>query len=150
MKGDFHLWRLRRGEVLAFAGALALLVVLLALRWFGTRSGWAALPRFRWSALLTVAAAFALVFLQAARRAPAMPAVTSVIVIVLALVTVALVFVEVVVSPPAGRQPGAVLGLLAAGAVLLGAFLSLRQEGISARDEPAKIPTVTATGQVPS
>ena len=74
---DFDPSRLRRGEVLAGAGAVLLLVFMLAGKWYGhgsrARTGWQALPVLRWLVVVTIAAALALVVAQATRRAPGDP-----------------------------------------------------------------------------
>jgi hypothetical protein len=147
---DFHLSRLRGGELIAGAGALALLVLLLASPWYGTRTGWEALTNLRWLALVTILAAFALTYFQATRRAPALPAAMSVIVTVLGLLTALWLAIDLLLNHPAHQRVWAVAGLLAAVGVPAGAFLSLRREGISPRDAPTDIPLVTTGSQVPS
>jgi hypothetical protein len=147
---DFHLSRLRRGEVIAGGGALAVLVLLLAAPWYGTRTGWEALTNLRWLALVTILAAFALTYFQAARRGPALPAALSVVVTVLAALTTLWLAVDLVFNHPPHQRVWAVVGLLAGFAMLAGAFLSLRQEGISPRDAPTDIPLVTTGSEVPS
>src|SRR5205085_4913265 len=94
--------RLRRGEWLAGAGALALLVSLLALPWYAVKApyrstasllglatapnGWNSLNHIRWLLVLTILSGLALAYFQAARRAPALPSALSVIVTVLGLI----------------------------------------------------------------
>lgn len=137
--------RLRRGEILAAAGAVLLLVFMLAGKWYGSthsRTGWEALPTLRWLMAVTIAAAFVLAITQMTRRAPAVPVAVSVIVIVLGLITVLALIYRVLINPPAHEQAGAYLGLLSAVAVAYGGYLSLRQEGIARRDGPADIPVV--------
>jgi len=145
-----QLSRLRGGELLAGAGAVALLVLLFAAPWYGARTGWQALTGVRWMALLAVLAAFALAYLQASRRAPALPATMSVIATVLALLNAVWLAVDVAVSHPPQQSVWAPIGLAAACGLLAGAFLSLRQEGVGARDERTDIPTVAASGGVRS
>jgi drug/metabolite transporter (DMT)-like permease len=147
---EFHLSRLRRGELIAAAGALALLVLLLAFHWYGARTGWQALSGLRWLALVTILAAFALAYFQAARRAPALPAALSVIVGVLALITALWLAFDLVLNHPPHQRVWAFVGLIATCVVFYGGFRSLRQEGVSVRDERADIPTITAGTGVPS
>lgn len=142
--------RLRRGELTSGTAALVLLVLMLGVHWYGRLTGWQALTGLRWLAVVTIAAAFALTYFQAACRAPALPATLSVIVIVLAAMTALWLAVDVVLNHPAHQRIWAVVGLLAACAVLYGAFRSLRQEGVSTRDELKDIPTVEAVPGVPS
>jgi hypothetical protein len=142
--------RLRRGELIAAGAALALLVLMLVLRCYGSRTAWQTLTVWRWLALVTILTAFALTYFQASRRAPAVPAVISTVLNVLALINAVWLAVDVIVIQPAHERLTAVLGLLAAGGLLYGAYRSLRQEGIAPRDQPADIPTVTTGRKVPS
>jgi cytochrome bd-type quinol oxidase subunit 2 len=142
--------RLRRGEMLATAGAVLLLVFMLAGTWYGhgshARTGWQALPVLRWLVLVTIACALALAVAQATRRAPAIPATLSLIVTVLGLITVLALIYRVLIDPPAHEQAAAYLGLLSAIALAYGGFLSLRQEGILRQDGPTEIPVVRLGG----
>jgi hypothetical protein len=143
---NFDPARLRRGELLAGAGAVLLLVFLLAANWYGhgaqARTGWQALTTLRWLLVVTILAAFALVVTQTVRRAPAIPVTLSVIVTVLGLISVLALIYRVLISPAAHEQAGAYLGLLSALALALGGYLSMREEGIARRDAPAEIPVV--------
>ena len=107
-------------------------------------SGWNALTTLRWLLLLTGLAALVLVFLQATRPAPALPATMSMVVTVLGLLSAVALLYRVLVHTGGmfERRTGAYIGLLSAIAILLGGFRSLRQEGIAERDAPAEIPTV--------
>jgi hypothetical protein len=150
---DFDATRLRRGELLAGAGALLLAVFLLALRWYGvggrgsgSLTGWQGLMHLRWLALVTILAAFWLVLAQVTRRAPALPVALSVIVSVLGLLTALWLVYRVIVNPLPHEQIGAVLGLISACVLAYGAYLSMREEGISPKDERTDIPTVSLGG----
>ncbi len=150
--------RLRSGEWIAGAGALLLIVFMLALSWYGGQqaparsaparpasfNGWHGLTHLRWLVLVTILAALALVWLQATRRAPALPLTCSMFVMLLGGVTVLALFYRVVVDPPGGMSvnAGAYLGLLAAVAITYGGYKSMRTEGIAERDAPAEIETV--------
>lgn len=135
--------------MLAGAGGLLLLVFMFALDWYGGASrsggsvnGWQALASLRWLLLVTIAVALWLVFAQTSRRAPAVPVTLSVIVAVLGILsTLALVY-RVLIDPPAHRQAGAYLGLLAALGIAVAGWLSMRQEGIASQDERTDIPIV--------
>jgi hypothetical protein len=142
--------RLRAAELIAAGAAVALLVLMLALHWYGSRSGWQALTVWRWVALVSILTGLALAYFQAARRAPAVPAVLSVALSVIGLLNLVWLAFDVVLSHPAHQRFPAVLGLLAAGLLLYGGFTSLRREGISPRDAPSQIPTVTTGREVPS
>jgi hypothetical protein len=139
---DLRLGRLRLGELLAGAGGVLLVVLMLAVHWYGARTGWQVLTGARWLALVTVLAALLLVFTQATRPGPALPVTLSVIVFVLGLPTVAWLVYRVAISPAAREHAGGWLGLVSACLIVLGAFLSMRQEGIAQADEPGEIVTV--------
>ena len=158
---DLDLSRLRRGEWTAAVSAVLLLAFMLFLNWYGLNSvlaptaaalgrqtsytGWSALTDLRWLILLTVVAALALAYLQASRRAPAVPATMSVIVTVLGLITALALLYRVVIAPPGNdlqRQAGSFLGLASALGILYGAYASMRQEGIATRDGPQEIEIV--------
>ncbi|HEX4283108.1 MAG TPA: hypothetical protein VHZ27_20225, partial [Solirubrobacteraceae bacterium] len=87
-------------------------------------------------------AAVGLVFIQATRRAPALPVTMSLVVMLLGIVTVVALIIRVLIDPPPNEQAGAYLGLLSAIGIMVGGYLSLRQEGVARRDAPANIPIV--------
>jgi hypothetical protein len=160
-----ELSRLRAGEIAAGVSGLLLAVFMFALPWYGLKralaptasslgistsfDGWHALSHVRWLVLLTVIAALALAYFQAASRAPAIPVTISVIATVLGAITVLALIYRVLINVPGPAnlvdvKPGAYLGLVTAIGVLVGAFVSMREEGISPRDAPAEIETVRA------
>jgi hypothetical protein len=162
--------RLRPGEWIAGAGGLVLLASMFLLDWYQVTSGsgasgskfshstsvnaWQALTTLRWVMLVTIVASFALVYLQSSRRAPAIPATMSLIVTVLGILTVLALIFRVLIDLPGlvgnvSVSAGAYVGLLGAIAIAAGGYASLRQEGISPRDEPAEIPTVGSRGGGP-
>jgi hypothetical protein len=147
---DLRLSRLRAGELIAGASSLALLVVMLVLHWYGSRTGWQSLAHLRYLAAVTIACGFALTWFQATRRAPAIPVTLSVIVTVLGLATAVWLAYRVLVNPLAQQHVGAVIGLICACALVAGAFLSMRQEGIAPADEQMDVPTVRPGTGVPS
>lgn len=138
--------RLRRGELLAGTAGVLLLVFLVAGTWsshYGTsRTGWQLLTNLRWLLVVTSVAAIALAAAQVARRSPAIPVTLSMIVAVLGVISVLALVYRVLISAPAHEQAGAFLGLLSALGLTYGGYLSLREEGISARDAPRDIPVV--------
>jgi hypothetical protein len=84
--------------------------------------------------LVTILVAFALVYFQAAQRAPAVPVTLSVILTVLGGATLIAVIYRLLAGPPSGgglldQQAGAWLGLLASIGIAYGGFASLREEG---------------------
>jgi hypothetical protein len=74
----------------------------------------------------------------------------SVIVTVLGLATAVWLAYRVLVNPLAQQHVGAVIGLICACALVAGAFLSMRQEGIAPADEQMDVPTVRPGTGVPS
>jgi hypothetical protein len=159
--------RLRRGEWLAGAGGLALLISTFALPWYAvkapyrptasllgvatSRDGWTSLSNIRWLLVVTALAALALVYLQVSRRAPALPATFSIIVMVLGLISILILVYRVLINEPGpdsvvDQRIGAYLGLVAACVIMYGGYDSLRREGIAERDGPQEIETVTPGG----
>jgi prepilin signal peptidase PulO-like enzyme (type II secretory pathway) len=138
--------RLRRGELLAGAGAVLLTVFMLAGKWYGhgsqARTGWQSLTVMRWLLVVTIALAFTLVLTQVTRRSPAIPVTLSLFVMVLGVISVLALIYRVLINPPADEQLGAFLGLASAVGIAYGGYLSLREEGIAARDAPSEIPIV--------
>jgi cytochrome bd-type quinol oxidase subunit 2 len=145
---DFDPSRLRRGEMLAGVSAVLLVIFLIGGKWYGSGgtggsvTGWQALTDLRWLLLVTVLAAVGLVFVQATRRAPALPVTMSLVVMLLGIVSVVALIYRVLISPPAHEQAGAYLSLLSALGIACGGYLSLRQEGVARRDNRTDIPIV--------
>ncbi|HEV3390734.1 MAG TPA: hypothetical protein VG057_17060 [Solirubrobacteraceae bacterium] len=146
---DFDASRLRRGEWLAGASAVLLAIFLVGGKWYdgagrtgGSLTGWQALTDLRWLLLVTIVAAVGLLFTQATHRAPALPVTMSLVVMLLGIATVVALIVRVLIDPPPNVQAGAYLGLLSAIGIMVGGYLSLRQEGVARRDAPANIPIV--------
>jgi hypothetical protein len=161
---DFDPSRLRRSELIVGASAMVLLASMLFLKWYGLSSvfaptatklglstsvdGWNGLTHLRWLLLLTIACGLALVFLQATHRAPAVPVSMSLIVTVLGILTALALVYRVLINEPGSdsvveQKVGAFVGLISAIVLAYGGYESLRQEGISVKDAPAEIETVT-------
>lgn len=151
---SFDLGRLRRGEWLAGAGGVVLLVSLFLFKWYGMRiglsaiydnetihvtaTGWDAHTVLRWLMLLTGLAGIALWALTATQATDAVPLGTAVATVVVAGLTTLLLAWRVLVDEPGPNDLvsvkfGAYLGLVAAALVVVGAWLSLRDED---RDAP--------------
>ncbi len=138
--------RLRRGEWIVAASAIALLVLMFVPPWYGlpgpretaarargqatSVSAFHGLTDLRWLMLITLAFAFGLVFLQGTRRAPALPVTFSMFVTVLGgLTSLCLIYRVLINTPDAfGRKPAAYLGLLSVLVLTYGAFASMREE----------------------
>jgi hypothetical protein len=142
---------LRRGEIVAGAGGLALLIILFGLDWLRsagvTRDGWSAVPVLRWVIVVAALSALALTVAQATTRAPALPVSLSVIATVLSALTALLLIIRLLTTG-ATLQPGAYLGLLAAIGMTYGAFASLRAEHGWTPGPDHPIETVSLTGPI--
>jgi hypothetical protein len=153
---EFEFSRLRRGELIAGVSGIVLLASLLLASWYGSSaaasvlggsssaSGWSTLSVLRWLILIDALTAVALALSQAARRAPAIPVSLSVISTVIGALTVLALIYRVLINPPGpdnliDQRFGAVVGLLAAIALVYGAFTSLRKEGIAPGDAAAVV-----------
>jgi hypothetical protein len=167
---DFDSGRLRRGELIAGASGVSLLVFMFLFKWYGlggavpsdlvtaignrlhvatAQNAWHALTILRWLMLVTIFVALALALTQATRRSPAVPVSLSVIVTVLGSLTALLLVYRVLINLPGSdkfidQKIGAFLGLVSALGIALGGFESLREEGVTARDAPTEIPTVVS------
>jgi hypothetical protein len=144
---DFKPARLRRGEIVAGVGGLALLVFLFALPWLSagsgrTSTGWSGLPILRWLVVVSALTALALAFTQATRSAPAIPVTLSVFVTVLGALTVILLIIRLLTTG-SSLEAGAWLGLLAAIGITVGGFLSMREEDGSRTGPEHPIETVS-------
>jgi hypothetical protein len=141
--------RLRAGEIIAGASATLLLIFMFALKWYALNSmlsetagkglgqptawnGWNGLETLRWLLLVTIVAALALTYFQAAREGSAIPVTLSIIVTVLGgLSTIALIY-RVLINTPAptlDQRAGAYLGLVATIGIAYGGYKSMREEG---------------------
>ena len=160
---DFQPARLRKGELIVGAGSIVLLASMFLLKWFGLTgalapqaqrlgfatsvNGWHGLTTLRWFMLVTVTLGLALVYFQAARRAPAVPVSVSAIVSTVALITLLALIYRVLINGPGpdsliDPKAGAFVGLAAALAIVAGGYLSLREEGVMEADGPGEIPTI--------
>lgn len=164
--------RLRSGELVAGTGGLVLLASMFLLPWFGlpgtleptaltlrtvrtSLNGWHSLTSLRWLILLSILAALVLVFVQATNEAPAIPVTMSVVVAILgSLTALALVYRVLIDVPGAGsmieRKAGGFIGLVAAGAIAYGGYLSMRQEGAARKYDQRSIRTVEPSSRTRS
>jgi hypothetical protein len=119
--------RLRTGEWLALAAAVALLV-LLFLPWFDGRIGWTSLGWLMIALLVVCIAGVAWIAITTVdgvltRILPALVITTSV-----AALTVLVLVLRVVAFPPGDTEIAAYLGILATVAVFAGAGVALADE----------------------
>jgi hypothetical protein len=160
MKPDLS--RVGRGELIAGVCGILLLVFTIALTWFALKpplgwtaatlgvptsyTGWQSITHLRWLVVITAAAAIALPFVTAIRRAPAVPVALAVVVIALALLTFVLLLYRVLITVPGpgelDQQVGAYLGLLAPLGIFYGGYAALHREGVAPRDAPSDIELV--------
>jgi len=141
--------RTRTGELISFAGALALLVLMFAFEWFGlavatpaplqhaavssAEDAWRGLRDMRWLMLLTVFASIGSVVLHAAQRSRATKTDTSIPVTALGTLTAVLLGYRVLIDLPSANRVvdqklGAYLGLLAGVAIAYGGYESIREQ----------------------
>ncbi len=153
--------RVRIGEWVIGAAALVLLVSEFALKWYGLKgvlvvhfgaaafsvNAWNSLAAIRWLILLVALAGLAAWWTQGACRSPALPIAITVMLLPVALLTSILLVNRVLISLPSAAhdgsiRPGAVVGLIAAIALTVGCYVSLRMDGIRPEDGPGEIETI--------
>jgi hypothetical protein len=159
----FEWSRLRRAEIVAGVAAVVLLLAMFLLPWYAYKGdlaplaaklgvktsadAWHSLSTTRWLMLLTIAAALALVYLQATRPSPALPATFSLFVWLLGGLTSLVLIYRVLINVPGpndvvSRDVGGFVGLVACLVISFAGYRSLRDEGIAPQDAPKEIPTV--------
>ncbi len=166
----FRLDRLRRGEWLIGVAGLALGIDLLVVPWYSLAStfratsaefgaatratGFQAHHLLGPLALVCALLAIACWGLQATQRGPALPVCLTIVTALLTLVLAIALLVRVVFDPPnvlvqgapgvdtIRTDVGAVVGLVLAWALLIGTWISLRQDGIAEADAPRRIETL--------
>ncbi len=127
------LTRLRSGELIATVGAIAL-AVLTFRPWFqgpgGNMTAWDEFGVVDVLIVAVVLAALALAVATVTERTPALPVASAVWTTLLAFVTTIAILVWVLVLPgdATGRCPASWLGLAASAVILVGAWLSMRDE----------------------
>jgi peptidoglycan/LPS O-acetylase OafA/YrhL len=126
--------RLRAGEWLAGTGGVALIVSLL-LPWYGddrdTVTGFEAFDVIDILLVAVAAVAIALAVLQATQDGPSRPVAAGVLSVPLGFLGFVLVLFRLVDEPDVGGvQPAAYAALVAAAAIVAGAWLSLTDEKV--------------------
>lgn len=148
-----------RGELFSAGGAVALLVLMFALKWYGvaglpspttTRpatqsaiNAWDALSVVRWLMLATIALAIGSFVLHSTQRGHGARTNTSPIITAVGCLTAALLCYRVLIDLPdpdkiLDQKLGAVLGVLSAIAIAFGGFDALREERARARQAMAR------------
>jgi hypothetical protein len=141
--------RLTRGEVISAASALLLLVVMVAVAWYGvdgipghqppaggftgTETGWEGLTGVRWLVLVTVLLAFAAVGVHAAPATRQAVAGVRLALLVAACVTALVLIVRVLIDLPSAdrvvdQKLGAVVGLFAGLGIAYGSAETIREQ----------------------
>ena len=167
----FEARRLRVGEWIVGVAALILLVVLFVLPWYGftgvystnaaalgvkvTYNGWHSLTIIRFVVILVALGGLASWWLQATRPAPALPVCAIALTTALDLVLFLALYFRVLITPPGnttfiGSKVGAFVGLGISAVLLVGGYVSLRQDGIAAEDAPASIETLRLAHRSPA
>lgn len=151
--------RVHRGELISLCSALLLLIIMLALAWYGvdempgpmtTRTGptqavnaWHALSVVRWVMLAAIVVSLGSVVVHAAQRSHSVKTDTGLIVWLLGSVTAALLVYRVLIDLPSpdsvvDQKLGAYLGLLSAIGIAYGGLESMREERARTRQRVAR------------
>lgn len=141
---------LRSGELAALAGAIAL-IVLSTRPWYGHASAWSTLTVVLAFDLATAAMGLALALFTVTERTPALPMLTAVWTVPVALVGLIALIVRVLDTPAhtGDLRYGAWGSVIAAALVLAGAWQSMRDERTSLHEPPdvpvRKLPEISST-----
>ena len=146
--------RIRVGALVSAVSALALLVILFAMEWYGVagvpdpsavrpavstaENGWNGLTVTRWVLVATIVAAIGAVVLHASQREHGNKTDTSRIVAALGAISSVLLIYRVLIVLPAGtrvvdQKLGAFLGLICALGIAWGGYESIREQRARAR-----------------
>jgi hypothetical protein len=149
------------GALVSAVSALALLVILFSMEWYGVagvpdpsavrpavstaENGWHALTVTRWVLLATIVAAVGAVVLHASQREHGNKTDTSLIVAVLGAISAALLVYRVLIVLPAGtrvidQKVGAVAGLLCALGIAWGGYEAIREQRARVRATAGSAP----------
>lgn len=141
--------RIRVGALVSATSALALLVIMFAMEWYGVagvpdpsavrpavstaENGWHGLTVTRWVLLATIVAAIGAVVLHASQRAHGNKTDTSLIVAALGALSAVLLIYRVLIVLPAptrviDQKLGAFLGLLCALGIAWGGYEAIREQ----------------------
>jgi hypothetical protein len=160
---NLRLYRLRDGEWLLGVSAILLLVCLFGLPWYGftgvygptaavlgvktSYDGWQSLEIIRFLIVLLGLGGVTSWWLSATRPAAALPVCATVLEFALGLIVLLCLIDRVLVNLPVDSslveaKVGAYLALLFTFTLLIGAYRSLRRDGVSPRDAPGEIETL--------
>ncbi|HEY2162183.1 MAG TPA: hypothetical protein VGH24_12815 [Solirubrobacteraceae bacterium] len=158
---------LTRGEVVAAASALLLLILMFATQWYGvagipgtsahaqavsTENAWNALTVVRWLMLLTILVALAAVAMHAVGVSRSIVALVRLAVAGLGSLTALLLTYRVLINLPSpadvvDQKLGAVLGVACGYGIAVGGVEAIREQRARARGapRPSATPVVSAT-----
>ena len=141
--------RLGRGEMIAAASAIALLLIMFIFSWFGVEgfgaNAWESFSFIDIILFITILVAIGLAVMKANSQSPNLPVAGSALVAGLGILSVLLIIYRII-DPPGGgevetgfgaveleigRKIGVFLGLIAAGGIAYGGWESMREEGTS-------------------
>ena len=132
--------RLRAGEWIAALGGAALLASLF-MGWYelptsATETGWEAFAVVDLLLAAVALFAIALVPVTASQRVPAIPLAQATLVAIAGKLAALLILIRIAWAPgdASGVEPGAWLGFVAAGAIVAGGWIAMRDERLSTPD----------------
>lgn len=127
--------RVRAGEWITSLAGLALLISLF-LSWYDGASGWEALSLLDIVLALLALVALGMVPLTASQSVPAIPLAIQALLALVAKVALIAVVIRVIAPPgdSAAREAGLWLGFASTAAVVIGAWVAMRDERLSPRD----------------
>ncbi len=131
--------RAQRGELVAAAGALALLLLMFAFEWYGVdgipgrsqvstaENAWQGLTVTRWLMLATIIVTLGSLVIHATQRDHGTTTDTSLVIAILGTLTAGVLIYRVLINTPSpgtivDQKLGAYLGVLSAIAIALGGF----------------------------
>jgi hypothetical protein len=143
-QGRFVTARVRAPEWVVGAAALALAANLFLVPWYGSSGGWSSLQWMRYVVLLCAAGGLAVLWFQGSLGAPAVPVCATAIELLVSGLTLAGLIVRLAAGPPSGvsGEPlngGAYISMALTATIAVGAYLSLRRDGIRVQDGPGEI-----------
>jgi hypothetical protein len=159
---SFDISRLRRADQIVGGGAIALFIFLFFFKWYGfstnapsiggvnvsgsiSYSGWHTFTNSRWIWIITIIVALGAVAIRAGLLKLELPLQAGVLVAGLGTLSTLLILYRILDHPSASASFGGVhtsvgikigiwLGLIAAGALTYGGYLSMQDEGTSLAD----------------
>jgi hypothetical protein len=140
----FRAARVRLPEWIVGMAALALVVDAFAVRWYGSGNAWSTLSVLRYAIVLCAVVGVAVLCVQGSCRAPGVPICTTTLECLLSLLVMVALAARVLAGSPgspsdAPARAGVYIGLALCVAIVLGAYRSMRLDGIRDADGPGEI-----------